>query len=83
MFPTGSLVELNTGEIAVVTGQNRVQRLRPMLSLLTNPDKTPLAAPKVLDLRSARSKRGESDARWITRGLDPGAFGLDPKDSFG
>lgn len=82
MFPTGSLVELNTGEVAVVTGQNRVQRLRPMLSLLTTPDKAPLAAPKVLDLRSTRSKRGDSDSRWISRGLDPGAFGLDPKDFF-
>jgi hypothetical protein len=83
MFPTGSLVELNTGEVAVVTGQNRVQRLRPMLRLLTNPDKATLAVPKVLDLRSTGSKRGDSDARWISRGLDPGAFGLDPKDFFG
>lgn len=83
MFPTGSLVELNTGEVAVVTGQNRVQRLRPMLRLLTNPDKATLAAPKALDLRSTGSKRGDSESRWISRGLDPGAFGLDPKDSFG
>ena len=29
MFPTGSLVELNTGEVAVVIEQNRVRRLRP------------------------------------------------------
>ena len=83
MFPTGSLVELNTGEIAVVTAQNRVQRLRPALRLLSNADKTPLAARKDLDLRSARSGRGDSDSRWISRGLDPGAFGLDPKDFFG
>ena len=82
MFPTGSLVELNTGEIAVVTAQNRVQRLRPMLRLLSNPDKTPLAAPKPLDLRSSRRTSGESDSCWIVRGLDPGAFGLDPKDFF-
>ncbi len=80
MFPTGSLVELNTGEIAVVIGQNRVQRLRPALSLLTNADKIPLPAQKVLDLRSRRSNRADSESRWILRGLDPGAFGLDPKD---
>lgn len=83
MFPTGSLVELNTGAIAVVTGQNRVQRLRPELSLLTRPDKTPLPAPKPLDLRNTRSGRGEADSHWIIRGLDPGAFGLDPKNFFG
>lgn len=81
MFPTGSLVELNTGEIAVVTEQNRVQRLRPALSLLTRPDKTPLAAPKALDL--ARSRQGANDSHWIVRGLDPGAYGLDPEKFFG
>jgi hypothetical protein len=37
----------------------------------------------VLDLHNQRSKRGsESNRRWISRGLDPGAFGLDPKDFF-
>lgn len=83
MFPTGSLVELNTGEIAVVIAQNRVHRLQPTLRLLSNADKVPLAVQKVLDLRNQRSKRGsESDRRWISRGLDPGAFGLDPKDFF-
>jgi hypothetical protein len=60
-----------------------VQRLRPTLSLLTSPDKTPLMTPKQLDLRNARSRRGEGDSHWIIRGLDPGAFGLDPKDFFG
>lgn len=83
MFPTGSLVELNTGAIAVVTGQNHVQRLRPRLSLLTRPDKTPLPEPKPLDLRNTRSGKGEGDSHWIVRGLDPGAFGLDPKNFFG
>ncbi len=29
MFPTGSLVELNTGEVAIVIEHNRVRRLRP------------------------------------------------------
>ncbi len=82
MFPTGCLVELNTGEIAVVTAQNRVQRLRPMLRLLSNPDKTPLTAQKTLNLGKPRGRRTDSDSHWIVRGLDPGAFGLDPKDFF-
>ena len=29
VFPTGTLVELNTGEVGVVVGQNRFRRLRP------------------------------------------------------
>ena len=80
MFPTGSLVELNTGEIAVVTAQNRVQRLQPMLRLLSNADKMPLAAQKVLDLRSPRSKRGgESDRRWISPRPRPWCFRTRPE----
>ena len=83
MFPTGSLVELNTGEVAVVIEQNPVQRLRPKLLLLLNADKQPLDAHPLLDLK-ARPAGGDADqARWIVRGLEPGAFGLDPKNHFG
>ncbi len=83
MFPTGSLVELNTGEVAVVVEQNRVQRLRPKLMLLLTAAKTPVSRHALLDLK-ARPAGGDSDeARWILRGLEPGAFGLDPKDYFG
>ena len=83
MFPTGSLVELNSGEVAVVVEQNRVQRLRPKLMLLLTAAKTPVSRHALLDLK-ARPAGGDSDeARWILRGLEPGAFGLDPKDYFG
>ncbi|MDP2323178.1 MAG: HD-GYP domain-containing protein [Gammaproteobacteria bacterium] len=83
MFPTGSLVELNTGEVAIVIEQNRVRRLRPKLMLLLNNNKLPVAAHTTIDLRKLPAAAGESGARWITRGLDPGAYGLDPKDFFG
>jgi HD-GYP domain-containing protein (c-di-GMP phosphodiesterase class II) len=46
MFPTGSLVELNTGEIAVVTGQNRVQRLRPHAQSAHQPGQDAAAGPE-------------------------------------
>jgi HD-GYP domain-containing protein (c-di-GMP phosphodiesterase class II) len=83
MFPTGSLVELNTGEVALVIEQNRVRRLRPKLMLLLNPDKSPVSRHALMDLK-ARPAGGEDDeARWIIRGLEPGAFGLDPRDYFG
>ena len=83
MFPTGSLVELNTGEVAIVIEQNRVRRLRPKLMLLLNNNKLPVAAHTTIDLRKLPAAAGDSGARWITRGLDPGAYGLDPKDFFG
>jgi len=83
MFPTGSLVELNTGEVALVIEQNRVRRLRPKLMLLLNPDKTPVSRHALMDLKAKPAGGEEDEARWIVRGLEPGAFGLDPKDYFG
>jgi len=83
MFPTGSLVELNTNEVALVIEQNRVQRLRPKLMLLLNADKTPVSRHELLDLKAKPAGGDDDEARWILRGLEPGAFGLDPKDYFG
>jgi len=83
MFPTGSLVELNTGEVALVIEQNRVRRLRPKLMLLLNPDKTPVSRHALMDLKARPASGEAAEARWIIHGLEPGAFGLDPKDYFG
>jgi len=83
MFPTGSLVELNTGEVALVIEQNRVRRLRPKLMLLLNADKKPVSRHALLDLKAKPAGGDDDNARWILHGLEPGAFGLDPKDYFG
>ncbi len=82
MFPTGSLVELNTGEVGLVIEQNRVRRLRPKLVLLLDAGKRPVSRQAVLDLKAKPAGAGEEDACWILRGLEPGAFGLDPRDYF-
>ncbi|MCK5881834.1 MAG: DUF3391 domain-containing protein [Sinobacterium sp.] len=50
VFPAGSLVELNTGALAVVIEQNDNWKLRPVISLLTNEGLMPLRTPKKLDL---------------------------------
>lgn len=83
MFPTGSLVELNTGEVALVIEQNRVRRLRPKLMLLLTADKTPVSRHALMDLKAKPAGGDDDEARWIIRGLEPGAYGLDPKDYFG
>lgn len=83
MFPTGSLVELNTGEVALVIEQNRVRRLRPRLMLLLNSGKTPVSRHALMDLKAKPAGGDADEARWILRGLEPGAFGLDPGEYFG
>ncbi len=82
MFPTGSLVELNTGEIGIVIEQNRVRRLRPKLMVLLGRDKQPLEEHKTLDLRRSPSDESNPKSYWIVAGHKAGAFGIDPKDYF-
>ena len=50
IYPVGSLVELNTGEVAVVVSQNRKRRLRPRVMMILDIDKQPVARPRMLDL---------------------------------
>ena len=81
VFPVGGLIELNSGEIAVVVAQNRVKRLEPKVLLLTWPDKRPLARPVERDLfRNGRDEQGRQIR--IARGLPAGAYGLKLRDFY-
>ena len=82
MFPTGSLVELNTGEVAIVVEQHPIHRLRPNLIVVLDKDKKPRKTNKSLALAKLPSSVGERKARWIIQGYEPGAFDIDPKDFF-
>jgi len=82
MFPTGSLVELNSGEVGIVIEQNRIRRLRPKVMLLLDSSKEPLKKHKTIDLRKLPSDAGNTKSRWIVQGHEGGAFGIDPKDYF-
>jgi len=82
MFPTGSIVEMNTGEVGIVVEQNRVRRLRPKVMIVLDADRRPLREYRTLDLRQIPSDQQEANACWIVRGHETGAFGLDPKNYF-
>lgn len=73
VYPTGSLVELSTGEVAIVMAQNQVRRLRPRVAILSTPDKHPLTDFQPIDLMSL----GDKEAVDIVRGLAPGDYGID------
>lgn len=85
VFPVGSLIELTTGEIAVVVAHNRIRRLEPKVLVLSNPDKTPLAQPVERDLfREAKARARDQDDKpmRIARGLPAGAFGFRLRDYY-
>ena len=75
-FPTGSVIELNTGAVGVVLAQNR-QRLRPRVALVLDQDKRRLEAPAVVDM-SFDSPWADSGQFWIDRCLQNGAYGVEP-----
>ncbi|MDX1500093.1 MAG: HD-GYP domain-containing protein, partial [Woeseiaceae bacterium] len=82
VFPTGTLVELNTGEVGIVTRQNRIRPLRPEIMVVMDADKNPLPDFRVLDLDEEKVSVEGEDSLWIELGLPPGAHGIDPTDFY-
>ena len=78
VYPTGSLVELSTGEVAIVMAQNQVRRLRPRVAILSAPNKQPLDDFRPVDLMSL----GDKDAVDIVRNLAAGDYGIDASRFF-
>jgi HD-GYP domain-containing protein (c-di-GMP phosphodiesterase class II) len=81
VFPVGSLIELSTGEVAVVVEHSKVRRLKPRVLVVTGPDKTPAPFPTMVDLLY-EPKMGGAAAAFIKRGLAPGAYGLNLSDFY-
>jgi HD-GYP domain-containing protein (c-di-GMP phosphodiesterase class II) len=77
-FPVGSLVELSTGEVAVVATHNKLKRLKPKVMIITEADKTVRKFPTTKDLLYDVSEKPV----YIRRGLPPKAFGLDVSEFY-
>lgn len=82
IYPVGSLVELNTGEVAIVIAHSRVRRLRPRVMLILDSKKRPHASPMMLDLINDPVSPVAGIRYEITRGLEIGMYGIDPKDYY-
>ncbi len=76
MFPVGSLVELNTGEIAIVLTHNRTQRFLPRIMIICDAKKKPYDVPLTLDLRLAGTNSAGVQYA-IVNDLSQGAHGID------
>lgn len=77
VYPVGTLVELNTGEVGLVMAQNRDQRLRPRVMMLTNGSKQLRAHFIPVNLVDVEANPALSEVH-IVRSLPPGSYGLDP-----
>ncbi len=76
IYPIGSIVELNTGDIGVVVTVNQVRRLKPRITLVLMPDKSPHGPSKTINLMHHTTADGQPCE--IDRVLEPGAYGIKP-----
>lgn len=88
LYPTGTLVELNSGEVAVVVEQNFERRLKPKIIIALDSLKRPLSQWVLVDLseddkrKQALIDSGQKTIREvekveIARDLEPGSYEVD------
>lgn len=77
LYPVGSLVELNTGEVALIVAHDPRHRLQPKIMLILDPKKKPYPQKNVIDLSAAG---GVSGQREIKRSLEYGMYGIDVEE---
>jgi len=81
VFPVGSVVELNTGEVGVVISQNTVRRLQPRVLVVRDANGNPVHPHKLLDL--SKSPKASADEPYrIRRTLEYGRSGVSAQDLF-
>lgn len=81
LYPIGTLVELNSGEVGVVIQQNQVRRLQPRVLVLLAPDKSIERFPRTIDLLM-QPEFGDGERYRIVQALPPNAHGIDPNDFY-
>jgi HD-GYP domain-containing protein (c-di-GMP phosphodiesterase class II) len=82
VFPVGAIVELNTGEVGVVVGQDANKRLKPKVVLILEADKKPRNQLVIVDLAAQDRSGTETLSWWITRELPKNVYGIDPAKYF-
>ena len=82
IFPAGTLVELNTGEIAVVLKEHRASRLRPEVAIILDAEKRPLDDFRVIDLDDQSVDGSKTVNVWIKCGVKPGEYDIKVDDYF-
>jgi HD-GYP domain-containing protein (c-di-GMP phosphodiesterase class II) len=82
IYPVGSAVELNTGEVGVVMAQNLVRRLLPRVMLVLDAAWNPLPPPQVILKLMREPKNATGEPYRIRRTLPMDKLPIDPNDFF-
>ena len=81
VFPVGSVVELNSGEVAIVVAQNMVRRMQPRIMVVKDAKGNPMVPYKMLDLMKEPKARPDEPYR-ILRSLEYNSVKIDPRELF-
>jgi HD-GYP domain-containing protein (c-di-GMP phosphodiesterase class II) len=81
VFPVGSVVELNSGEVAIVIAQNMVRRLQPRIMVVRDAHGHALIPYTMLDLMKEPKVRPGEPYR-IQRTLEYDSVKIDPRELF-
>ena len=81
IFPLGSVVELNTGEVGIVIAQNLEKRLQPRIMVIRDATGNPLKPQKLLDLARA-PKSSATETYRIKRTLEYGSAPVSAESLF-
>lgn len=81
VFPVGSVVELNSGEVAIVIAQNMVRRMQPRIMIVKDANGNPMVPYKMLDLMKEPKLRPDEPYR-IQRSLEYNSVKIDPRELF-
>jgi len=83
LYPTGTQVELSTGEVGIVVEQTHERRLKPRVMVVLDRHKQLLAAPSLLDMAAdddrkqkliERGKLSPQDKITILKDVEPGRY---------
>ncbi|HKQ29112.1 MAG TPA: hypothetical protein VJT77_10970, partial [Burkholderiales bacterium] len=81
VFPVGSVVELNSGEVGIVITQNLVRRLKPRVMVVLDSKGNPMRPHKILDLD--RDPKASADETYrIKRTMEQSKVNIDPREMF-
>jgi HD-GYP domain-containing protein (c-di-GMP phosphodiesterase class II) len=76
IYPAGTLVELSSGEVAIIVAEYRTRRLRPRVCVLLDRNKQQMDAPQMIDLLTT-TETADGRELSIVGSLEPEAYGID------
>jgi HD-GYP domain-containing protein (c-di-GMP phosphodiesterase class II) len=76
LYPTGSLVELNSGAVAIVLEVNDLKRLYPTVMMVLDKDKEPIESFETINLADNQT------GLMVKKALPSGSFGINIEELF-